>query len=98
MAAAQGSEPFGVRHTSNRSHADPVATLFYSHTRFNDDAICWHEPVKGSTQTLRKIKNAENHNAMRTIRIPIPLQNYQIAKNSKIGADVSYVINRTSAM
>ncbi len=67
--------------------------LFYSHTRFNDDAIVLGiEPVKGFNADFAYIKNAENNGGYEDDQDTYSLMlNYQIAKNSKIGADVSYV-------
>lgn len=91
----KGSGLFGVPAYFKIGHM-PIRVangLFYSHTRFNDDAIVLGiEPVKGFNADFAYIKNAENQNGYEDDQDTYSLMlNYQIAKNSKIGADVSYV-------
>ena len=91
----KGSGLFGVPAYFKIGHM-PIRVangLFYSHTRFNDDAIVMGiEPVKGFNADFAYIKNAEGNGAYNDDQDTYSLMlNYQIAKNSKIGADVSYV-------
>lgn len=91
----KGSGLFGVPAYFKIGHM-PIRVangLFYSHTRFNDDAIVLGiEPIKGFNADFAYIKNAENNASYDDDQDTYSLMlNYQIAKNSKIGADVSYV-------
>jgi hypothetical protein len=90
----KGSGLFGVPAYFKIGHM-PIRVgngIFYSHTRFNDDAIVMGiEPIKGFNADFAYVKNAENNIMLDDDADTYSLMlNYHIAKNSKIGADVSY--------